>query len=233
MSPPASAAARSASARPKSPPRAASARSAPSGRPASARAASARSASARPKPGERRSRPAGRGAPPRRPPRRYSGPAGGISSAAAAVAVPAPLVAPPRRARPAPQPQRLPARRARPRSAPSLAALASPRRLLELSLRGRGWIALVAFALIGIVTAQLIVLRLNTDIGRSLQRAAALQRANATLSIGDSEAASGEKVEALARGLGMTAAAPGQLLFRPAVSRSRAEAAATAPGVGG
>ncbi len=80
---------------------------------------------------------------------------------------------------------------------------------------------------------QLIVLRLNTDIGRSLQRAAALQRGNATLSIEGSEADSGERVEALAHGLGMTAASPGQLRFRAAAGRSRAEAAATAPGVGG
>src|ERR1019366_2204173 len=49
-------------------------------------------------------------------------------------------------------------------------------------LRGRTWIALVAFALIGSVALQLGLLKLNAGIGRSLERSALLQRENATLS---------------------------------------------------
>lgn len=110
----------------------------------------------------------------------------------------------------------------------ALTRLLSPSRLLSLSLRGRVWIGLVAFALIGIVTTQLIVLRLNTEIGMSLQRAATLQREDATLAITTSEAGSGETVEAQARNLGMVTPAPGELRFLPAAGLSSAEAAAEA-----
>jgi hypothetical protein len=147
----------------------------------------------------------------------------------AAAAVAAPSLAPsprPAHARHAPQPRRV--RTATPpRRAPlALPQLLSPSRLLSLSLRGRVWIALVAFALIGIVTTQLIVLRLNTEIGVSLQRAATLQREDATLAITTSEAGSPETVESHARSIGMTTPAPGELRFLPAAGPSRAEAAA-------
>lgn len=109
-----------------------------------------------------------------------------------------------------------------------LPQLLSPSRLLSLSLRGRVWIALVAFALIGIVTTQLVVLRLNTEIGMSLQRAATLQREDATLAITTSEAGSGETVEAHAHSLEMVTPTPGELRFLLAAGLSSAEAAAEA-----
>jgi hypothetical protein len=76
-------------------------------------------------------------------------------------------------------------------------------RALDRLIRGRIWIALVAFALIGIVTLQLLILQLNASIGRSLVREGQLQRTNAALSIQNSELASGERVESQAAGLGM------------------------------
>jgi hypothetical protein len=90
------------------------------------------------------------------------------------------------------------------------------------------WIAVLAVGLIGIVTAQLVVLRLNTSIGRSLTRAAALQRENATSAIVNSEAGSGETIEAQAARLGMHAVPPGELQFMRAAGRGRAQAAAQA-----
>ncbi len=181
--------------------------------------AAARSA-AQPAPRHRRERPAATRPAGRRPPRRYSGPTGGLVRTAAVAT--APGVALPRRRPPAPR-----ARRDRSLALP-IAAVLSPRRLLALSLRGRVWIGVVAFALIGIVTAQLIVLRLNTGIGQSLTRAAALQREDATMAITNSEASSGEAVEAGARHLGMIALAPGELEFlraaRPATAQAAAEA---------
>jgi hypothetical protein len=90
------------------------------------------------------------------------------------------------------------------------------------------WIAVLAVGLIGIVTAQLVVLRLNTSIGRSLVRAAALQRENAANSIVNSEAGSAEAIEAQAARLGMHAVPPGELRFIRAAGRGRAPAAAQA-----
>lgn len=90
------------------------------------------------------------------------------------------------------------------------------------------WIAVLAVGLIGIVTAQLVVLRLNTSIARALARAATLQRENAALAILDSEAGSGERIEAQAARLGMHAVPPGELRFMPAARRGAAVAAAQA-----
>jgi hypothetical protein len=96
-----------------------------------------------------------------------------------------------------------------------LAALESlsQHRLLDRLIRGRTWIALVAFALIGIVTMQLGLLRLNGGIGRAIEREALLQRENAALSIENSEMASGDAVQLRATRLGMEFVAPGMLRF--------------------
>jgi cell division protein FtsL len=79
----------------------------------------------------------------------------------------------------------------------------SSHRMLDRLIRGRLWIGIVAFALIGIVTLQLGLLKLNSGIGRSLQRESMLQRENAALSIENSELAAGARVESQAQGLGM------------------------------
>lgn len=187
------------------------------------------SAAARPLTPERRRRvkPASGRPPSRRPPRRYSGPARGVASAAAAVAAPAPAL--PRRRPPAPT------RAPRSRDARSIplrslqaAVLLLPQRLLERSLRGRAWIAVLAIGLVGLVSAQLVVLRLNTSIGRSLARAAELQRENATIAIENSEADAGETIEGRARALGMTLLSPGDLQFRHIAGIGKAGAAAQA-----
>jgi cell division protein FtsL len=86
-------------------------------------------------------------------------------------------------------------------------------RLLTRLIAGKAWIAVVAFALIGIVTLQLSLLRLNTSIGRSLERQGTLQRENAALSIENSEMAAGERVESHANQLGMELVPQGALRF--------------------
>jgi cell division protein FtsL len=115
----------------------------------------------------------------------------------------------------APRPRRVsgPARRSQSRPAQldgglALGALAALRSveghpLLDRLIRGRAWIVLVAFALIGIVTLQLGLLELNAGIGRSLAQEQSLQRENAALSIENSELAAGNRVEASAAHLGM------------------------------
>jgi hypothetical protein len=89
----------------------------------------------------------------------------------------------------------------------------SRHRLLERLIRGRLWIGLVAFALIGIVTLQLALLKLNGGIGRALAREGFLQRENAALSVANSELASADHVQAQARSLGMEFVSTGALRF--------------------
>jgi hypothetical protein len=108
----------------------------------------------------------------------------------------------------------------------------SEHRLLDRLIRGRTWIALVAFALIGIVTLQLGLLRLNSGIGHALQKEASLQRENAALSIENSELAAGDLVESSAARLGMEVVPAGALRFltaRSAADATRAAAALSAP----
>ena len=157
--------------------------------------------------------------------------------------------APARPLRTAPGPRRVsgPARRALPRrpvqrparaeAGLALGLLALLRglarhRLLDRLIAGRAWIALVAFALIGIVTLQLGLLKLNTGIGRSLEREALLQRENAELSIEDSELAAGDRIESGATRLGMELVPVGALRFlavRSGVDVARAAASLSTP----
>lgn len=105
---------------------------------------------------------------------------------------------------------------------------AIPLRSLQRLLAGRLGIALVAFALIGIVTLQLGLLKLNGGIGRALEHEAALQRENAALSIENSELAAGDRVELSAARIGMQYVAPGTLqalVAHPASDATRAAAA--------
>lgn len=177
-----------------------------------------------------------------RAPRRISGPAG-PARVAAAVAIPAPGIALPRQrpARPNVKPRRAPARKTTRRGtqdAPGIALRTldafeslSVGAVLDKLIRGRIWIGLLAFSLIGIVAMQLVVLELNTGIGRTLTRAATLQRENAQLGIEDSMYSAESRVAPLAVAGGMTLAPPGTVHFVQAVPAdlSRAVSALSAP----
>ena len=93
-----------------------------------------------------------------------------------------------------------------------LDALAS-HRMVDRAIRSRVWIGIVAFALIGIVTLQLGLLKLNAGIGRALEREAALQRENAALSVENSELQTGSRVETEAGQLGLRLASVAGLKF--------------------
>jgi hypothetical protein len=104
--------------------------------------------------------------------------------------------------------------------------------LLDRLIRGRVWIGLVAFALIGIVTLQLTLLKLNAGIGRALAQETTLERQNAALSIENSERAAGNLVESSAASLGMQLVPAGALQFltvQPKVDAARAAAALKTP----
>jgi hypothetical protein len=111
----------------------------------------------------------------------------------------------------------------------------SEHRLLDRLIRGRVWIGLVAFALIGIVTLQLGLLKLNAGIGHALQRESSLQRENAALSIENSEQAAGNLVESSAVRLGMEMVPVGSLRFltaRPSADVGKGAAALSTPVAG-
>jgi hypothetical protein len=86
-------------------------------------------------------------------------------------------------------------------------------RLLDRLIRSRVWIALIAFALIGIVAMQLWLLKLNGGIGRAIEHESYLQRENAALSAENSAASAGDLVEQHAVASGMTIVPPGSLIF--------------------
>jgi hypothetical protein len=175
-----------------------------------------------------------------------------VSPPAAAPAVRARPLAPSRPLTPPRRPRRVsgparplapgrvaaPARRAREQSGGlvlgtlDLLQAISRHRLLDRLIRGRAWIGLVAFSLLGIVTLQLALLKLNTSVGRSLERGAVLQRENAALGIENSELATGGRVEAAAARLGMSLVPAGTLKFltaRPREDTAFAVAALNAP----
>jgi hypothetical protein len=167
--------------------------------------------------------------------------------AAAATVRRARVAAPPRPRVAPPRPRRIsgPVRQPAGRSAPAvplergvvlgaLDALGSvaSHGAVDRLIRGRIWIGVIAFALIGIVTLQLLVLQLNAGIGRTLVREAQLQRGNAALSIEDSELAGGERVESKAARLGMQLVPVGSLRFLtsyPPADIARAAAALGTP----
>jgi hypothetical protein len=97
---------------------------------------------------------------------------------------------------------------------------------LDRLVRGRAWIGLLAFALIGIVTMQLLVLELNTKIGHTLTRVAQLQRENAQLGIVNSTATAESRIAPSAAAAGMTLAPVGTVHFVAASPANVARAAA-------
>ncbi len=176
-----------------------------------------------------------------RPPRRVSGPSRGASAAFAvalvdsAAAIPRvvrpvlrPVPAPhaPRRTRPAPA-RRTATRRGPKQSADAVSALlrVADHGLLDRLIRGRVWIGLVGFALIGIVAMQLVVLRLNTQIGHELERKANLQREISATQVADSALTSAERVQTEAGKRGMELSPSGVVAF-VAPQRSDAQTAA-------
>jgi hypothetical protein len=127
-----------------------------------------------------------------------------------------------------------PARRTASPARTAPAAASHP--LLDRLIHGRAWIAIIAFALIGIVTMQLGLLKLNAGIGRALEHEAALQRENSALSVENSEVAAGDTVELQAAHMGMQLIPAGALRFLAASGSggdlARAVAAAQAPASG-
>ena len=84
---------------------------------------------------------------------------------------------------------------------------------LDRLLTGRAWIALLAFALIGIVFMQVSLLKLNAGIGRSVERAELLDRQNADLRAAVSRLGSDDRLQEEAAALGLVAPPAGSVTF--------------------
>lgn len=119
-------------------------------------------------------------------------------------------------ARPAPLAQRV-ARRA---------AAVPDARFLDRLIRGRAWIGLVGVMLMGLVFLQVSLLQLNTGIGRAVQSAATLERANQDLRTRNATLDATERVQQVAQDLGMVMPAAGQVRYLRAGAATPAAAAA-------
>jgi hypothetical protein len=163
-----------------------------------------------------------------RPPRRVSGPArpartarpaaalGGRLVAAAAAALPQPLT------QPSPPPRRRPQAVPRPARRPDLplaqrlagwVRTLPDHRLLDRLIGGRIWIVLLGTLLVGIVTLQLSLLRLNAGIGRAVEHSSALEQRNAALRLEISRLSDSERIVSLATQMGFVTPPQGSPRF--------------------
>ena len=142
-------------------------------------------------------RPGVRRSPTPRGPRRVSGPARPrVTRSAATVAAPVAL----------PQPSFAP------RALEALLRLPD-NRWLDRLLRGRAWIALIAFALFGLVFMQVSMLGMNAGIGQSVEKSATLERQNADLRATVSSLSSEERIQRSAADMGMVMPQAGDVRF--------------------
>jgi hypothetical protein len=162
---------------------------------------------------------AGRQHAPQRP-RRVSGPARAKDRAPRARIDASVLAAPGAAAYP--RPQRLPARpplrvvaggAAIARGVAGVALDVSTSRLMDRLVRSRGWIVIVAFALIGIVAMQVSMLKLNAGIGRAVETVDTLERSNSSLRGEVSRLSSGDRIQRLAGARGFVMPAPADVTY--------------------
>jgi len=135
--------------------------------------------------------------------------AGAARARALAAPAPAPL-------RPPIAPRRVsgPVRRGQPAARPQGAivrVLDAP--FLDRLLRGRVWIALVAFALLGIVAMQVTMLRLGASIGASVNRIQQLEQANQNAATNIARLEPGGTVATKAAKLGMVYPPAGNVVY--------------------
>jgi cell division protein FtsL len=86
-------------------------------------------------------------------------------------------------------------------------------RLVDRLVRGRVWIPLIGFLLIGIVFMQVSMLKLNAGIGSDAQKISTLERVNGELRADEAQLESGERIQGAAGKLGMVMPAPDQVKY--------------------
>jgi hypothetical protein len=100
-------------------------------------------------------------------------------------------------------------------------------RLLDRLIGGRVWIVLLGTLLVGIVTMQLALLRLNAGIGRAVERGSQLEQRNAALRLSISELSDTERIVGLATQMGYVMPPQGSPRFLTASAGDAANALKT------
>jgi cell division protein FtsL len=80
-------------------------------------------------------------------------------------------------------------------------------------LHGRGWIALVAVLLVGIVFFNVDLLQMNREIAQTADRAATVKRQNAQLKLRLARLGSAERIQQAAQQRGLVLPQPGQIRY--------------------
>jgi cell division protein FtsL len=86
-------------------------------------------------------------------------------------------------------------------------------RLVDRLVRGRVWIPLIGFLLIGVVAMQVSMLKLNAGIGTAVQQTSTLERTNGELRAELAKLEAGERIQQAAGKLGMVMPAPDQVRY--------------------
>jgi hypothetical protein len=86
-------------------------------------------------------------------------------------------------------------------------------RLVDRLVRGRVWIPLIGFLLIGIVAMQVSMLKLNAGIGTNVEKISTLERTNGQLRADLAQFESGERIQQAAGKLGLVMPAPDQVRY--------------------
>jgi hypothetical protein len=86
-------------------------------------------------------------------------------------------------------------------------------RLVDRLVRGRVWIPLIGFLLIGIVFMQVSMLKLNAGIGNNVEKSSTLERTNGELRADLAKLEAGERIQQAASKFGMVMPAPDQVKY--------------------
>lgn len=102
-----------------------------------------------------------------------------------------------------------------------LAVNVSGSRAMDRLVRSRAWIFIVGFGLIGIVTMQVSLLKLNAGIGRAMNTAATLEQSNAELRTDVSKLSATDRIQNLAAERGFAMPAPDKVGYLQAGDLNR------------
>jgi len=100
-------------------------------------------------------------------------------------------------------------------------------RLLDRLIGGRIWIVLLGTLLVGIVTMQLSLLRMNAGIGRAVEKSSTLEQRNAALRLSISQLSDSKRIVALATQMGFVTPPQGSPRFLSASAADAGKALTT------
>ena len=89
----------------------------------------------------------------------------------------------------------------------------SASRTMDRLVRSRAWVVIIGVGLIGIVAMQVSMLKLNSGIGRAVDKVATLERTNASLKAEVSELTAGDRIQTLAGARGFVMPEPADVTY--------------------